>query len=85
MIYNLYAIRDLKGGYLAPFVAQNDAIAVRNISNAIQDERTELSKIYEDCELYNIGQYNTDNGDIITGHNFIVALKDLKIEVIANV
>ena len=37
MMLNVYAIRDLRSGYLTPTVDQNDYIAARNFANAIME------------------------------------------------
>ena len=36
MKFNVYAMRDLKSGFLTPTVDQNDAMASRNFASSIQ-------------------------------------------------
>lgn len=65
MIYNVYAIRDFKTGFLSPTLEQNDAAAARNFEHAVlQSEQTLFFTHPEDYALYRIGEFNTDDGSL---------------------
>lgn len=61
----LYALRDVKVGFLTPTVADSDAIATRQLQNAIRaGAGTLLDTHPEDFALYCIGTYDTASGAI---------------------
>lgn len=62
MVYGLYAMRDIKIGFLSPTVDVNDATAVRNFDTMIRKSSDVLHFHKEDFELYKIGSYDTDSG-----------------------
>lgn len=60
---NLYAIRDLKVGFLAPMVDDNEASAMRNFEYACHNNDI-INFAPSDFELYHIGTFDTDSGTI---------------------
>lgn len=65
MIYNVYAMRDVKTGFLTPTCELSDASAIRNFENAVvRDVASVLWTHSEDFMLYKIGEYDTDTGNI---------------------
>lgn len=61
----LYALRDVKVGFLTPTVADSDAIATRQLQNAMRaGTGTLLDTHPEDFALYYIGTYDTASGAI---------------------
>lgn len=61
----LYAIRDLKANAFAdPFHMPNDVIAARAVAAAKADSSTLLHKFPEDYQLWCLGDYNTETGQI---------------------
>lgn len=60
MIFGVYAIRDVKTGFLTPTVEQNDAVAQRNFSHAVQMSDSVLFSHASDFALFKIGTYNSD-------------------------
>ena len=65
MKYGVYAIKDVKTGFLQPTVEMNDKVAIRNFAFAVH--RTKDSLFYtfpEDYSLFRIGYYETDTGEL---------------------
>lgn len=62
MMLNVYSIRDVRYGFLAPTVEQNDYIAARNFANAIMETHGVLFTHASDFQLFRIGEFDTDNG-----------------------
>lgn len=60
---NLYAIRDLKVGFLAPMVDDNEDTAIRNFEYACAHNDI-INFAPTDFELYHIGTFDTDSGVI---------------------
>lgn len=66
MIYNLYAIRDVKTGFLSITHDVNDASACRNFEHAILNHEDSLFFSHpEDYALYFLGTYDTDTGKLV--------------------
>uniref|UniRef100_A0AAU8AYL0 Nonstructural protein n=1 Tax=Dulem virus 166 TaxID=3145643 RepID=A0AAU8AYL0_9VIRU len=65
MIYAIYAIRDAKVGFLSLTVEQNDAVALRNFEHAKLNAQSLMFSHPGDFDLYKLGNYNTDTGEII--------------------
>lgn len=64
-IKKLYSVRDSKASYfMAPFVAVNEAIAVRNIRAAINQGNNDVAKFPEDHSLWYVGTFNEETGKI---------------------
>lgn len=64
MTMNIYAIRDLKTGFLAPTLDQNDAIAKRSFMFALNRPGTLEYSNAQDYDLFKIGEYDNDTGII---------------------
>lgn len=62
MIFSVYAIRDVKTGFLTPTFEVNDQVAVRNFSHAVMSGNTILDTFSKDYALYRIGRYDADRG-----------------------
>ena len=61
----LYSIKDTKGGFSAPFLAQNDALAARNVKTVINSQKGSPENLYpEDFELWYIGEFDEITGII---------------------
>ena len=60
MKYGLYCIRDDKVGFLAPAVDYNDASAMRNFREVINDG--DFAKHRHDLSLYRVGEFDTLSG-----------------------
>lgn len=68
MICNIYAIRDVKAGFLSPTFESADAIAIRNFSHAVINSSDVLKTFAGDFSLYRLGTYDTDSGVIAPEH-----------------
>lgn len=64
MVMFLYSIRDVKSGFGFPFSMQNDEVALRAFEAALHDSNSEMSKYPQDFEIWLIGAFNTETGDI---------------------
>lgn len=81
---NMYAIRDIKIGYMEPTLQQNDMIAIRNFEATIRQEKYLMSQYKQDIELWRIelwriGNYNETNGDILPDKEFLISGKDIEL------
>ncbi len=65
MITRLYSVYDSKSEiFMAPFVQPTDAVAVRDIITAAQDEKTKIARWPQDLELFYLGEYNDTTGRV---------------------
>lgn len=62
MIYGLYAIRDVKTGFMTPTMDSNDSAAVRNFFHAVRNSEGILYSYAQDFDLYHIADYDSDSG-----------------------
>ena len=78
--YNIYSVKDVKMGFMTPIYQKNDAVAVRDLSNVVNDKtnKTFISENYEDVELYKLGEFDEETGEIIPEVKFIIAARDCK-------
>lgn len=74
---NMYAMRDIKIGYMEPTLQQNDMIAIRNFEATIRQEKYLMSQYKQDIELWRIAEYNETNGDIVPNKEFLISGKDI--------
>lgn len=65
MIFNVYAMRDLRTGFMQPTISQNDPQAARQFESAIEQSHDILFTHRSDFQLFRIGQYDSDNGKLI--------------------
>lgn len=66
MIYSLYAIRDVKVGFLTPTAEVNDDVAARNFYHAVSTSEGILFTCSSDFDLYRLASYDADSGCIIS-------------------
>ena len=65
MINKIYAIKDTKIGFTAPFVMQNDAVAVRMFQGMAQANTPNQVNTYaDDKELWTMGEFDDQTGII---------------------
>lgn len=76
MISKLYALKDVKVGFKAPFICTNNAIAIRQLKNVL-GEKNEISMNPEDFELWFIGEYDEETGIITTRLEHVFNVVDL--------
>lgn len=78
MIYNLYSIRDsVSGTYDAPFIMQTDEAAIRSFKCEYDRvlsvaPSSPLAMFVSDYDLYLLGEFNADLGDIIGAPSTLV-------------
>lgn len=78
-MYSVYCIKDVKVGFMNPFVQPNDAVAVREFSNLVNsDGKSTVSVNYEDMELYKLGSYDQNTGVIVSDVDYLVKGVDVK-------
>lgn len=77
MKFNVYAIRDIKTGFLSPTFEQNDAVASRNFAHAVMNSDSVLFSHASDFSLYRIGIYDSDTG-LLTPEPLPVLIADGK-------
>lgn len=65
MIYSVYAIRDVKVGFLSLTTEPNDAVAARNFSHAVAASEGILFTHASDFDLYRLASYDADSGKIV--------------------
>lgn len=62
MIFGVYAIRDVKSGFLQPTVELNDQVALRNFAHACMQGESLFFTHAADYSLYKIGTFNSETG-----------------------
>ena len=68
MSYEMYSIFDkVAGMYSEPFLAVNEATAVRRFQWQMQNS----TMVAGDCALYRVGDFDVDTGDILPGVTFV--------------
>lgn len=77
---NIYAYRDVKIGYMEPFLQKNDEVAKRTFKISIQDPRTQLKQYKNDIELWRLGEYDEKTGVIRPETEFIIGGGEIKDE-----
>ena len=65
MIYGLYAMRDIRTGFLSPALDLSDASAIRNFEHAVAHNDDSLFFSHpEDYSLYKVGEYDSNTGTV---------------------
>ena len=64
MIFGVYAIRDVRTGFLSPTVEVNDAVAIRNFSHGVMRSDTTLHTFAGEYDFYKIGTYDSESGKL---------------------
>lgn len=79
MKYKIYAIKDTKIGFMTPIYYPNDAVALRDVTNAANSkEKNAVSENIEDKELWKLGEFDDQSGEITNDIEFILRAIDLK-------
>lgn len=67
MKMRMYCLRDRKVGFLAPVLALNDELAMRDVANALRRGTGTLIDTHpEDFSLYCIGEFDQDVGVVVS-------------------
>lgn len=73
MKIGMYAFKDTKIGYMNPWTSHNDETAIRTFRSAVMDENENAIKNHlKDIELYKLGTYNDDTGELEKNHKFLI-------------
>lgn len=74
MLQKIFVIRDARAEvYLMPHFVRARGEAIRSFADAVNDDKTQLSKHPEDFMLFEVGEYD-DNTGVITPHEQPVAI-----------
>lgn len=71
----IYAIKDVKVGFMSPTQFPNDAAAKRAFENMARSQQPNmLTENPEDYEMWRIAEYNVDNGAVSPSLEFICSV-----------
>ena len=74
----MYAFRDTKIGFMQPFLQQNEAVAMRTLKMAVNDENSQIRAMADDIQLYQIGTYDDETGEVKADLKFVANAIDHK-------
>lgn len=81
MRFQLFSVFDAKARvYLAPFVARSAVDAKRQLEAAKADSsfmQTPVGQHPEDFELYQVGTFDDETGELEAHHGFVVHMNDI--------
>lgn len=78
MILNIYTIKDtIIGEFQNPIISNNDKTMQRALKETMLDKENDLYKYSKDLQLFKLGEYNTQTGEIKNDVQFILNLGDL--------
>lgn len=81
MKLKIYSIKDTKIGYMQPFYQNNEAVAVRSLANAVNSPQlNNINQNLEDMELWQLGTFDDQTGEITSEIKFVIKAIDLKKE-----
>lgn len=63
MNFGVYAIRDVKSGFMSPTVEVNNEVAIRNFVYAVLHNEM-FDSFASDYSFYRIGDFDTDTGTL---------------------
>ena len=79
MKLKIYSIKDVKVGFMQPFYQANNAIAIRSFTNAVNSEQTNnINQNLEDMELWLLGEFDDDTGEIKNEISHLCKAVDVK-------
>ncbi len=64
MILNLYSVRDKLVGYTGPIAMKDNKVAIRWFEAFCKQKRENEYTEAKYFDLYRVGEFNTDNGEI---------------------
>lgn len=65
MKYPMFAIKDVKTGFMQPTIDQNDSSAIRNFEHACMQSNSLFNSHAEHYALYRIGEFVIETGEVI--------------------
>lgn len=78
----LFAVKDVKSGrFASPFVADNIQVAKRNVAWAMKDKTTAFYNFPEDYQLFRLGSFDEQTGELASDVLFVANLTEFKSEV----
>jgi len=77
----IFAIRDKKAdSYMVPFFQHNAPLAMRSVAGAMMDDTTSLAQYPDDFDLYELGTYDDQSGELVgRAPQFICSARSLVI------
>lgn len=76
----IYAFKDTKIGFMQPFLQQNQSVALRTLRIATNDEHSQIRAMADDIQLYQLGNFDDETGEIIPNMKYIASAIDFKEE-----
>jgi len=74
----IYSIKDTKIGFMNPFYLQNDGVAIREFTNGANDnQKNAINTNPEDKELWGLGTYDDQTGEIKSEVRYIIKANDV--------
>lgn len=73
----LYCLKDVKTGFINPFMQPSEAVAIRSIKGALMNPDDEICKFPEDFELWRLGYFNKKTGELTPELTHIANCSDL--------
>ena len=74
----IYANTNTKTGYMQPLIQQNKAVALRTLKIAVNDEKSQIRAMAEDIQLYQVGTFDDETGEIKANLKFVANAIDHK-------
>lgn len=80
--YKLYAIKDtVQGEMMNPFLLRNAEEAKRAFGQAVNSKGDhQVSIYYKDMQLFELGEYDSNTGEISSNVEYVCCGQDVKIE-----
>lgn len=81
MILNIYSVKDSAVGRYSstPFMLENDEVAKRTFSTAINSgTQSQVAIYYKDMQLWRLGEFDDKTGEINSDVEFICSGVDVK-------
>lgn len=86
MKYGIYSVRDKLTGYLNISLERSDALAKRSFGIIVGDSDSVIGRNPGDYDLYRLGSFDTDSGDIhVDIPEFVVSASSLCYDEISSV
>jgi len=73
MDLKIYAVKDtVQGAFMQPFYLNNDDVAKRSFKLACEDEKGNYHAIAKDLQLFRLGSFNDESGEITPEQEFLM-------------
>lgn len=77
----IYAVKDVKVGFLNPFYEVNEEVAKRAFKISIKDTHSTWGSMKDDLELWELGEFDETTGKLIPCEmNYLMGGKDVSLE-----